>query len=134
MRELLAYLGAHRTAMLWVSGLSVAMFVGSLLLMPWLVARAPKDYFVREHEPTEGAAALLRKVLLNLLGVVLLIAGILMLVLPGQGLLMILLALSLLDLPGKRALIHRIVKNDSVWRGLNYLRERGHQPPFDAPD
>jgi hypothetical protein len=133
MRELMAYVSSHRTALTWVSCLSLAMFVGSLLLIPWLVGRAPRDYFVRSPREHRGALAWVNKVLRNLLGVVLMLAGLAMLVLPGQGLLMVLLALTLLDFPGKQALIHRIVLKKSVWRALTYLRERAHREPFEQP-
>jgi hypothetical protein len=133
MSAILDNLSAHRSLWTWVSGLSVAMFVGTLLLIPWLVARAPSDYFVRPVSPHRGALGLLARVSRNLLGLVLLVAGLLMLVLPGQGLLMVLLAVSLMDIPGKHALIQRIVQRPPVWRALSYLRERAHKDPFERP-
>ncbi|MDB4990655.1 MAG: hypothetical protein JWN04_5833 [Myxococcaceae bacterium] len=133
MQQLLTYLNAHRGALMWISILSVVMFLGSLLLMPVLIARAPVDYFVNEREAEKGALAWLSKLLRNLLGVVLMLAGIAMLVLPGQGLLMMLLALMLLDIPGKHRLVQRIVKQPAVWRALSYLRQRAQKPPFEHP-
>lgn len=133
MRYLLDYLESHRSALTWISFLSAGMFVVSLALVPWLVARAPSDYFVRAPSEHRRGASLIKKALLNLLGAVMLIAGLLMLVLPGQGLLMVLLALSLLDVPGKRTLIQRIVQRPTVWRALSYLRERAHKDPFQRP-
>src|ERR1700712_3244378 len=109
------------------------MFVGSLLLMPVIIARAPVDFFVNEAAPANGAGALVGKVLRNLLGVVLMLAGIAMLVLPGQGLLMMLLALMLLDIPGKHKLVQRIAQKPPIWRALGYLRKRAHKPPFQHP-
>jgi hypothetical protein len=64
---------------------------------------------------------------------VLLVAGVAMLVLPGQGLLMVLLALSLVDLPKKRVLVRTIVQRPPVWRALSYFRERAGKPPFERP-
>ena len=133
MHSALAFLSAHRTVLMWISGLSVVMFVGSLLLMPVLIARAPADYFARDagqRDHTNLALKLLR----NLLGGVLMCAGILMLVLPGQGLLMMLLSLSLLDIPGKHKLVRRIAQKPPVWRALSYFRERAHKPPFEQPE
>ncbi|MDB4974556.1 MAG: hypothetical protein JWN48_2897 [Myxococcaceae bacterium] len=133
MDQLLAYFHAHRGVFIWISVLSVVMFVGSILLMPVIIARAPTDYFVREQEPQTGGAAWLKKVLRNLLGAVLMLAGIAMLVLPGQGLLMMLLALMLLDIPGKHKLVQRIAKKPPIWRALTYLRQRAHKPAFEHP-
>ena len=131
--SLMSFAHAHRSAMMWVSGASAAMFVGSLLLVPWLIGRAPADFFTREAVARRGFGAILLKILRNLIGWVLLIAGVAMLVLPGQGLLMMLIALSLVDLPAKRALVRRIVQHPPVWKALSYFRERAHQPPFEMP-
>lgn len=134
MESLLESLSAHRDAAIWLSCGSVLMFVGSLLLLPWLVARAPVDYFVREHAPRKaGVGPILLQILRNLLGAMLLVMGLLMLVLPGQGLLMVLVALSLTTFPGKRRLVRRIVRQRTVWKGLSYLRERAQKPPFEHP-
>jgi hypothetical protein len=131
--QIYEFANAHRTALYWVSGISVAMFVGSLLLVPWVIKRAPQDYFVREPDKQKGALGWLRFCVLNVIGLVLLLVGIALLVLPGQGLLLVLLALSVMDFPGKHALMVRIAKKPPVWRGLNYFRQRAHQPPFDRP-
>jgi hypothetical protein len=133
MSAIIDNLSAHRTLWTWVSCISVAMFVGSLLLIPWLVAKAPRDYFLRAPNQDRGATAWLAKIVRNVLGALLLVVGILMLVLPGQGLLMVLLAVSLMDIPGKHALIQRLVQKPPVWRALSYLRERAHKEPFERP-
>jgi hypothetical protein len=124
---------AHQTALYWVSGVSVAMFAGSLLLVPWVIKRAPQDYFVREPDKKKGPLGWLRFCALNVFGLVLLLIGVALLVLPGQGILLILLALSVMDFPGKHASMVRIAKKPAVWRGLNYFRKRAQQPPFDQP-
>lgn len=131
--QLLQLAHAHRVALYWVSGLSVAMFLGSLLLVPWVIERAPQDYFASEPARHQGTLGWLRFVAMNLLGLVLLLVGVALLVLPGQGLLLILLGLSLMDFPGKHALVVRIAQRPPVWRGLNYVRQRCGKPPFDAP-
>lgn len=134
MSAIIDSLSAHRTLWTWVSCVSAAMFVGSLLLIPWLVAKAPSNYFVRPQGEARGGLGLFGKVLRNVLGAVLLVFGLLMLVLPGQGLLMVLLAVSLMDVPGKHALILRMVQKPPVWRALSYLRERAHKEPFERPE
>ena len=129
----MSFAHTHRAALMWISGLSAAMFLGSLLLVPWLIGRAPADFFTRPAVARRGVGAVLLKILRNLVGWLLLIAGLAMLVLPGQGLLMVLLALSLVDLPAKRALVRRIVQRPPVWKALSYFRQRAHQPPFEMP-
>jgi len=133
MDGLLSYVEGHKALLAWISGGSALMFVGSLLLAPWLVARAPEDIFVRDPKRHRTPLALIGAVLRNVLGVLLAVVGVLLLVLPGQGLLMILLGVMLADLPGKRRLVRKIVQRPSIWRGLGYLRERAHKEPFIKP-
>ena len=133
MPHLLELMEEHKAALFWVSGVSVAMFVGSLLLLPVLIARAPEDFFVREGKRRRTPLSLLLAIARNVLGAVLLCFGILMLVLPGQGLLMMLLGLSLLDVPGKRKAVRAIVQKPPVWRALSYFRKRAHKPPLQKP-
>jgi hypothetical protein len=68
----------------------------------------------------------------NLLGLVLVFAGIIMSLpgVPGQGVLTILLGIMLLDFPGKRALETRIVGRPRVNSAVNALRARFGKPPL----
>lgn len=127
-------------ALWWALGaLSLVMFLGSIALLPVLVALLPEDYFARarRHVATgRGRHPLLRLIIIlvkNGLGAVLLLAGLAMLVLPGQGLLTILVALVLLDFPGKYALEKRLVRRPAVFRALNWLRARVRKPPLLPP-
>ncbi|MFO8032450.1 MAG: PGPGW domain-containing protein [Desulfohalobiaceae bacterium] len=70
----------------------------------------------------------------NLLGIVLVLAGLAMLVLPGQGLLSIILGLALTNFPGKFKLQRRLVGYPSVLNSLNWLRRRFGRPSFLAPE
>jgi hypothetical protein len=67
----------------------------------------------------------------NVVGIVLLMAGIVMLFTPGQGILTILLGLSFVDFPGKRGLERRIVGNPVVLDKINSLRARANRPPLE---
>jgi hypothetical protein len=106
---------------------SVATIVGSVMLLPYVVARLPSDYF-HEHGPAEYDPRY--RVPKNLLGFVLLVAGVSMLLLPGQGILTLLVSLILLDFPGKRRLERRIVCLPRVLDALNRIRERRGRPPL----
>src|SRR5919197_5810008 len=94
--------------LLYLFLLSVIGFLGSLIAIPFLLVRLPAHYFderhprtwMRDHHPV---LRLLGLVLKNLAGVVFVLAGILMLFLPGQGILTLLIGISLIDFPGKRA-------------------------------
>lgn len=123
----------------WLWTASVAMFVAGLLLVPWLVVRMPSDYFMPQSLRAETwrarhplVRALLRA-MKNALGIALLLAGLAMLLLPGQGILTILIGLSLLEFPGKRRLELAIVRRPTIHRALDWIRARGNRPPLQLP-
>jgi UPF0716 family protein affecting phage T7 exclusion len=66
----------------------------------------------------------------NLLGYIFVVAGILMLMLPGQGFLTILIGITLIDFPGKYALERWIVSHGSVLRSINWIRRQAGRPPL----
>jgi len=120
---------------------SAGMLLISAMLIPVLIVRLPADFYSENNHRRRlfGSRPLIRILFLtlkNLLGGVLLIAGIAMLVLPGQGILTILAALALLDFPGKRALELRILQRPSVLKSINWLRLRAGREPllFERPE
>jgi hypothetical protein len=66
----------------------------------------------------------------NLLGLVFVLAGLAMLVLPGQGLLTLLIGLLLLDFPGKRAIERRLVARPTLRAFLDRMRAKRGAPPL----
>lgn len=115
---------------------SLLLAVGSVVLVAFFIARMPADYFARLDPPPSqlGHRHPVMHVLLHLLrnvaGVLLVIAGVAMLVLPGQGLLTILLGLILLEFPGKRRIEFALVRRPKILSGLNWLRAKLHREPF----
>ena len=120
----------------WIVGASLLTFLAFMILVPLLAIRIPPDYFAQKnfHKKLWADHHLgLRMVLLigkNVLGCVLLAAGIVMLVLPGQGTLTILAGMMLLDFPGKYRLVRWIVSRPRVLGTLNWLRRRAGRPPL----
>jgi len=111
---------------------SIVLLVAGLLAGPLVIARLPADYFVRPERDV-GSHPVLRKtlkVLRNVLGVLLIIAGIAMLVLPGQGVLAILVGISLVSFPGKRKLQLRLLGLPAVRRVVSSIRKRAGKPPL----
>jgi hypothetical protein len=114
----------------WLGASSVLTFVGTLILVPWLVVRIPADYFAhqkRRKVPWADQHPVVRWILLiakNLLGYVFVLAGLAMLVLPGQGLLTLAVGIMLLDFPGKFDLERSLVGRRPVMRTINWLRRR----------
>jgi hypothetical protein len=117
----------------WLFLGSICSLVACALLLPVIVVRLPSDYFAssraRRKEPRTFVATCLR-LLKNLVGLVFVLAGILMLVLPGQGVLTILIGVILLNFPGKRRLERRIVGRPSIIKMLNAIRAWRSLPPL----
>ena len=130
-----AWADAHKSWFVWLAVISAVMLAASALLIPWFVARLPADYFARDDHPMAWADAhpLLRVLLTigkNLLGLVLIALGVLMLVLPGQGILTIVAGIALVDFPGRHRLVQWIVARETVMNALNWVRRRAKQPEF----
>lgn len=129
------WIDVHKAWFAWLAMVSVVTLAASALLIPWLVARLPTDYFSRNEHPTpwQNAHPILRVMLLalkNLFGVVLVGLGVLMLVLPGQGVLTIVAGMALIDFPGRHRLVQWFVARDPVINALNWVRRRAKQPEF----
>ncbi|TKB34185.1 MAG: hypothetical protein E8D51_04120 [Nitrospira sp.] len=124
-------------------GLAVAGaigFIGSLIAIPLILVRLPADYFdtrtprhwMKDHHPL---LRLLGLVVKNVLGVVFLLAGFAMLFLPGQGLLTMLVGVSLMDFPRKRELEAKMVGQPTLLGIINSMRHKFDKPPLTlAPD
>jgi hypothetical protein len=130
------WLQIQATSLWWLGLVSLITFFASLIIVPWLIVRIPPEYFVNADHPTRAAAIrhpVLRALYLiakNLLGTMLVISGIFMLVLPGQGLLTIFVGAILLNYPGKFKLERWIVTRPRIWRLINRLRRYAGHPPL----
>lgn len=103
----------------------------SLALVPLLVVRIPTDYLFAPPNPArKGRLQWAGRLARNLIGGVLLLLGLLMLVLPGQGVLTIIGALFVLDFPGKRRFERWLILRPRVLNGINSLRVRAGRPPL----
>lgn len=128
------------TAFVILSWFAVLIF--SLWAVRHFLLAIPPDYFTHQHQPLERWRELhpfLRWTLLagkNGLGAMLVVAGVVMLFTPGQGVLALLLGVSLLDIPGKRAIERRIVQRPTVLRLVNAMRANANRPPlrFTSPE
>ena len=114
MTTLFTWLESHQHLLFWAGLISFVVFVLSLLSLPWLVR----------------ALALVGK---NVIGYGLILAGILMLFLPGQGILTLVTGLLLVDYPGKFRLERKIVTTPAVLESLNWLRKKANKPPLLTP-
>jgi hypothetical protein len=126
--------GWHLTAA--VTAFAVASAVASVLIVGYVLARLPADYFVNPHarRPIDRHPVLkiLVVVARNLLGYVLIALGIVLSLpgVPGQGLLTVLMGVMLIDVPGKFRLERWLVTRRPVLAGVNKLREKFGSPPL----
>ena len=68
----------------------------------------------------------------NLVGLVLILLGLILSVpgLPGQGLLTVLAGVLLVDFPGKRSLLYKLVSRPLLLQSINRLRMKFSRPPL----
>jgi hypothetical protein len=92
------------------------------------VSKPPPDSWWRRHRIVRWLALGVK----NALGLVVLPLGIFMMLplVPGPGLVFVVLGLSLLDFPGKRKLERRLLGRPSIMRFLNDMRANFGKPPF----
>jgi hypothetical protein len=140
MAELIGWVTDHRTLFEALGLLSVGLLALSLVVFPLVLAQLPTDYFVRHRrDPARQrrrhpAMWLVLTVGKNIIGLVLILAGLAMLVLPGQGILTILMGLALTNFPGKFTLERRLVAVPRVGRALNRIRGMTGKPALELPD
>lgn len=123
---------------LWLLGaISVISFLAILITVPILVVRLPADYFVPQKRPRRkgglGIFGWLVRICKNTLGVILILAGLAMLFLPGQGVLTILVGLMITDFPKKHSVERWIVKRHNVGEAINWVRRSAGKPPLKLP-
>ncbi len=130
---------AHQAMVWWIFAVSIAVSLLTPLAVGWAIVQLPPDYFTRtkrrplstwEEHPVLRPIYLIAK---NLLGFVLVIAGIAMLVLPGQGLLTIVVGVVLMNFPGKFRLERWLATRRPVWHSLNWLRRKARRPELQRP-
>ena len=125
-------------ALIVLGVISIIMFVGTIIAIPIILNRLPVNYFQHdlEHKWMEDYHPIFRNIGLvvkNTVGLIFLLAGIAMLVLPGQGILTMVIGVSLLDFPGKRKLEHKLLTQAMVFQAINSIRAKCSKPPFDPP-
>ncbi len=113
----------------WVLAGSVVLVLIGAAAVPFVLIRLPADYFVSEKNrgilnnlPLPLMYIIL--VLKNIFGLVLLLFGIILLFVPGQGILTIIAGLVLMNSPGKRKMMRCVVRRKPVYNGINWIRAK----------
>lgn len=113
----------------------VASFTLSILMVAVVIVKIPANYFSSHYQQDfmPGSSWLARwgaTIGKNIIGVILVLAGIAMLIGPGQGVLTILIGLIMLDIPGKRPIEAKIIGRPTVLEAANKLRAKYGKPPL----
>jgi len=129
MIETLQLFFADNAALLgWMAAISLATFLISILIIPVLISRLPARYFCLDYRQRRAADKNLKTVLIsvlkNLLGALLVIAGIIMFFIPGQGILTLIIGLGFMTFPGKYALERKLVSQKTVLKSINWIRNK----------
>ena len=126
------FLSDYKIYLVWLGTLSFIIFIFSLLSIKWLVALIPSDYFIKknnsEFRSNYPILWLVSIIIKNLVGYTLIVGGIIMLVLPGQGLFTIFIGLMLSNYPGKFYIERKFIAIPSVLRAINWLRKKSNTP------
>ena len=123
----------------WLMAISMLSLIVGVVLTPVFISRIPVDYFSHPHRHRLSASSghpvmrLLIAGVKNLLGAVLVFVGFLLLFLPGQGLVMLLVGLMIMNYPGKFALERWLIQRPHILPAVNWLRAKQDHPPLLAP-
>lgn len=131
---------AHETLLWWLAAASVLVLVVTVISMVWLLVHLPRDYFLYPDRYQSGWARqrpvlrVLLRVFSNALGAVFLSAGLLMLFLPGQGILTIVVGLMMIDFPAKNRLVRHVVRRPKLRSSIDAIRKRAGRQPLLLDD
>jgi hypothetical protein len=127
--------------------LTTAAAIIYFIVIGYSITQMDKRYFVRKRininkAPFGDASEAPQSRLLNksftylikiakiIFGVCLFVLGLLMLILPGQGLITMLIGLSLFPFPGKDKLEQNLLSRKLVRSSLNWIRIKANKEPF----
>lgn len=122
--------------------LTTVAAIAYFIVISYIITQIDKRYFLRKQTSDDDGSEPHRLTSMNssvtcvikiakiIVGVCLLVVGLVMLVLPGQGLITMLIGLSLLPFPGKNKMEQNILSRRSVRSSLNWIRMKANKEPF----
>jgi|TARA_B110000467_G_scaffold80942_1_gene73113 hypothetical protein len=124
----------YKNLILWIGSISLFIFVFSLISLKWLVVLIPVDYFLikkkSKFKSNNPYLWYLIVVFKNIIGYSLILGGIMMLVLPGQGVFTIIIGLMLSNYPGKYVIEKKFIAIPAILKSINWLRAKSNAPPL----
>lgn len=122
--------------------LTTAVSITYFIVLSYIITQMDKRYFIRNKlsagdlsEPPDLTSMnswvnYLINIIKIIVGICLFLCGLVMLVLPGQGLITMLIGLSLIPFPGKKAIEQNLLSRKSVKTSLNWIRIKANKDPF----
>ncbi len=139
MTPILDWFRNYEVLIWWMGAASVLMFLGSLCTIPVILIKIPADYFASLETKSRidvrdlSFFRILYLIFKNMVGIAFILAGLIMLLLPGQGILTIIVGMSLLNFSGKYRLVRNIIRNKTIYNTINKLRSKAAKPPIEVP-
>lgn len=102
-----------------------------------MLVQLPDDY-IQRSEPTalfhsnSPVVNFFIHLAKNLIGVLFLIAGVIMIFTPGQGILSIVVGIILIEFPGKQRLLRKTLSQERVLTAINNIRKKSGKRPLVA--
>jgi len=111
-----------------VGGIALASFLLVKLPAIYFCDDGPREFWVQRHPIIRWTGRILK----NALGIAVVILGVLLSLpgIPGPGVLLILLGVTLVDFPGKRPLERWLASRPKIFQTINRLRQRYGKPPL----
>ena len=132
--SLIEIFNVYKNLILWFGSISLFVFLFSLLSIKWLVSLIPEDYFINKKDSKIKTSNIfiwyIVLIFKNLIGYSLILGGIMMLVLPGQGLFTIIIGLMMSNYPGKYSIEKKFIAIPAILKSINWLRRKSNKPPI----
>ena len=132
--SLIEIFNVYKNLILWFGSISLFVFLFSLLSIKWLVSLIPEDYFINKKDSKIKTSNIIIWYIVlifkNLIGYSLILGGIMMLVLPGQGLFTIIIGLMMSNYPGKYSIEKKFIAIPTILKSINWLRRKSNKPPI----
>lgn len=132
--SLIDIFNVYKNLILWFGSISLFVFLFSLFSIKWLVSLIPEDYFINKKDSKIKTSNIfiwyIVLIFKNLIGYSLILGGIMMLVLPGQGLFTIIIGLMMSNYPGKYSIEKKFIAIPTILKSINWLRRKSNKPPI----
>ena len=122
--------------------LTTAVSITYFIVLSYIITQMDKRYFICKKFYADESTDTHNLTLMNksltyvmsiikiIVGIFLFLCGLVMLVLPGQGLITMLIGLSLVPFPGKSKIEQSLLARKSVKASLNWIRIKANKEPF----